>query len=78
MVMAHPPDQARETSLQAVANNTIIGAPTPSHQVGLFTATLSLRAIQPGSLSRGVGGGLDRLTVQPLALAGLALASSRR
>ncbi len=55
MVMAHPPDQALEMSLQAVANNTIIGAPTPSHQVGLFTATLSLRAIQPVSLRRGKG-----------------------
>ena len=33
--------QARETRLHAVANNTIIGAPTPSHQAWLFTATLA-------------------------------------
>ncbi len=42
MVMAHPPDQALEVSLYAAANNTIIGALTHSHQVGLFTATLAL------------------------------------
>jgi hypothetical protein len=33
------PDQALETSSNDSANNRIIGAPTPSHQVGLFTRT---------------------------------------
>ena len=36
------PNQTLETSLYAAANNMIIGAPTPAHQVRLFTAALAL------------------------------------